>query len=89
MIPQPWLTLLINIKYLPIIISKIDPILNMVDPQAVASKKRSLTYMHANDLSSRLKSKTDFIVYLDKHRKCLKFYRLTLLQSSTIFLIRT
>ena len=42
----------------------------MVDPQAVASKKRSLSYMHAHELAGRLHSKADFIVYLDKHRKC-------------------
>ena len=40
----------------------------MVDPQAVASKKRSLSYMHAHELAGCLHSKVDFIVYLDKHR---------------------
>ena len=56
-------------KYLPIIITKIDTILKMVDPQAVASKKRTLTYMHANELTGRLTSKADFIKYLDNHCK--------------------
>jgi hypothetical protein len=41
----------------------------MVDPQAVASKKRTLTYMHANELTGRLTSKADFIKYLDNHCK--------------------
>ena len=61
-------------KYLPIIITKIDTILKMVDPQAVASKKRTLTYMHANELTGRLTSKADFIKYLDNH--C-KYHRLS------------
>ena len=46
----------------------------MVDPQSVASKKRSLSYMHAHELAGRLLSKVDFIVYLDKHRKYCLFY---------------
>ena len=41
----------------------------MVDPQAVASKKRTLTYMHATELTGKLKSKVDFIKFLDNHRK--------------------
>ena len=56
-ISQDKLTRYINHKYLPIIITKIDTILKMVDPQAVASKKRTLTYMHANELTGRLTSK--------------------------------
>ena len=57
----------------------------MVDPQAVASKKRSLSYMHAHELAGRLHSKVDFIVYLDKHRKCNIYTNLNPLsfQSST------
>ena len=43
----------------------------MVDPQAVASKKRTLTYMHANELTGRLTSKADFLNYLDNHCKYL------------------
>ena len=42
----------------------------MVDANANLNKKRTLTYMHTNDFSAKLKSKTDFLVYLDKHRKC-------------------
>ena len=49
----------------------------MVDPQAVASKKRSLSYMHAHELAGRLHSKADFLVYLDKHRKCRLYSILT------------
>ena len=66
---QDKLTRYINLQYLPIIITKIDTILKMVDPQAVASKKRTLTYMHANELTGRLSSKADFIKYLDNHCK--------------------
>ena len=36
---------------------------------AAQSKKRSLVYMNAQELAGKLKSKEDFIVYLDKHRK--------------------
>ena len=42
----------------------------MVDPQGVAAKKRSIQYLDARDLAAKLKSKQDFVVYLDKHRKC-------------------
>ena len=45
----------------------------------VLSKKRSIQYINARDLSSKLKSKADFIVYLDKHRKYHKIYSSTLL----------
>ena len=47
----------------------------MQEPEQVRSKKRTLAYMHSQDLAGKLKSKQDFLVYLDKHRK----YRLTLL----------
>ena len=42
------------------------------DPQ-IESKKRSLETMHASELLYKLKSKEDFYVYLDKHRKSLSF----------------
>ena len=35
----------------------------------IQSKKRTLGYMNANELTWKFKSKEDFIVYLDKHRK--------------------
>ena len=35
------------------------------------AKKRSIQYIDARDLAGKLKSKQDFIVYLDKHRKYL------------------
>ena len=35
----------------------------------IKTKKRTIGYMHAQDLSWKLKSKEDFIIYLDKHRK--------------------
>lgn len=35
------------------------------------AKKRTLCYIHAKELAYKLKSKDDFIVYLDKHRKCI------------------
>ena len=41
----------------------------MVDPQAVASKKRTLTYMHASELTGKFKSKVDLMKYLDNHCK--------------------
>ena len=41
----------------------------MVDPQSIQSKKRSLGYMNAQELAWKFKSKSDFITYLDKHRK--------------------
>ena len=56
----------------------------MVDQQAVAAKKRTLTYMHANELTGRLTSKADFLKYFDGHRKYLRLYRLTAFQFSTI-----
>jgi hypothetical protein len=62
----------------------------MVDPQAVASKKRTLTYMHANELTGRLTSKADFLKYLNNHRKyTLDRPSLTAFQYSTICLMRT
>ena len=34
-------------------------------------KKRDAHYMHAQELQWKLKSKADFVAYLDQHRKCL------------------
>ena len=56
----------------------------MVDQINTDSKKRSLAYVHAQELSWKLKSKQDFIVYLDKHRKCRPSSRLTPPQYSSI-----
>ena len=61
----------------------------MVDPQAVASKKRTLTYMHANELTGRLTSKADFIKYLDNHCKFHPPSSLTSFQYSTTFQTKT
>ena len=33
------------------------------------TKKRTMSYIRAQELAAKLKSKQDFIVYLDKHRK--------------------
>ena len=33
------------------------------------SKKRSLGFLQASELNYKLKSKADFVQYLDKHRK--------------------
>ena len=33
------------------------------------SKKRILHYMQTQELQGRLKSKADFVTFLDKHRK--------------------
>ena len=49
----------------------------MVDTNATASKKRTLTNMHAQELAGKLNSKADFIAYLDKQRKCPSTSRLT------------
>ena len=46
----------------------------MVDANPSLNKKRTLTYMHANELASRLKSKKDFIIYLNQHCKYLTSY---------------
>ena len=41
----------------------------MESTQITNSKKRSVGDMQATELYSRLRSKADFIQYLDKHRK--------------------
>ena len=40
-------------------------------------KKRDAHYMHAQELQWKLKSKADFLAYLDQHRKYLAFPCLT------------
>ena len=55
----------------------------MVDPQSVVAKKRTLTYMHANELTGRLTSKADFLKYLDNHCKYHQLFPLTAFQCST------
>ena len=37
--------------------------------QITESKKRNIVDMTSNELSSKLKSKQDFVAYLDQHRK--------------------
>ena len=53
--------------------------LKMDDPYSVLAKKRSIAYVDARDFASKLRSKVDFIVYLDKHCKCINSYSLTIL----------
>ena len=43
--------------------------LRMDSGQPVDSKKRTLGFMLTADLAGKLKSKQDFVDYLDKHRK--------------------
>ena len=50
----------------------------MESSQIEASKKRSLTMVQAQELMWKIKSKADFLDYLDKHRK---YPLLTLLTS--------
>lgn len=42
------------------------------------TKKRTLGTMLAAELSWKLKSKQDFVVYLEQHRKCFCLFCLTL-----------
>ena len=37
---------------------------------SIDTKKRTLGFMLTADLQGKLKSKQDFVDYLDKHRKC-------------------
>ena len=55
----------------------------MEGDQTIQSKKRSLSFIQAAELSWKLKSKADFVQYMDKHRKCHPYLSLTLLQYST------
>ena len=41
----------------------------MQQDQITESKKRSIEYLDARELSWKLKSKADFISYLDKHKQ--------------------
>ena len=41
----------------------------MESSEITESKKRSLGFIQANELNYKLKSKADFVQYLDKHRK--------------------
>ena len=50
----------------------------MESTQIQESKKRTIGFMQAQELQWKLKSKADFIQYLDKHRKYLDLHRLTL-----------
>ena len=43
----------------------------MESAQNIESKKRTLGFMLTADLQGKLKSKQDFVDYLDKHRKYL------------------
>ena len=38
--------------------------------QISSSKKRSIVEMQAQEIAWKLKSKADFVQYMDKHRKC-------------------
>ena len=50
----------------------------MESRQITESKKRSLGFIQANELNYKLKSKADFVQYLDKHRKLIFIFILTL-----------
>ena len=49
----------------------------MESNQITESKKRTLGYVTAQELSGKLRSKQDFIVYLDQHRKFQQIFGLT------------
>ena len=53
------------------------------------SKKRSLKFMNAQEMSWKLNSKQDFLTYLDQHRKYSFAFCLTPLQYSSICLRKT
>ena len=55
----------------------------MESTQIQESKKRSINYMQAVELQAKLKSKADFVQYLDKHRKYTSSSWLTPLQCSS------
>ena len=42
----------------------------MESTQITESKKRTISHISAQELVGKLKSKQDFLVYLDQHRKC-------------------
>ena len=54
----------------------------MESTQITESKKQTIGMVHAQELASKFKSKQDFIVYLDQHRKSLLQIHLTPLQYS-------
>ena len=60
----------------------------MEQQQITESKKRTLSMMQAGELAWKFKSKQDFVVYLDQHRKCFEHHYLTPLQYSTTCLMR-
>ena len=49
----------------------------MENTQIDSSKKRSIVQMQAQEIAWKLKSKADFVQYMDKHRKCLYLLLLT------------
>ena len=49
----------------------------MEQQQITETKKRTMGYMLATELQWKLKSKQDFVVYLDQHRKHLFSFYLT------------
>ena len=49
----------------------------MEGAQIKESKKRSIGFMQAQDLESKLKSKIDIVYYLEKHRKYCRVLSLT------------
>ena len=51
--------------------------------QITETKKRTLSYVHAQELSWKFKSKQDLYTYLDKHRKYTIPLFLIFFQSST------
>ena len=60
----------------------------MEQQQITESKKRTLSMMQAGELAWKFKSKQDFVVYLDQHRKCVVHHYLTHLQYSITCLMR-
>ena len=56
---------------------------DMDSSQIQESKKRTLTYIQAQELQWKLKSKHDFFQYLDKHRKYRYIPLLTPMQCNT------
>ena len=49
----------------------------MESNQVTETKKRTLGMMQAGELAWKFKSKRDFVVYLDQHRKSVVFCCLT------------
>ena len=57
----------------------------MESNQITVTKKRTLGMMQAGELAWMFKSKKDFVVYLDQHRKSIVLCYLTVLQSSITY----